>query len=84
DRDPLKTVVAVVLDRSASQTLADRTRITDEAKAAIERNFGRSTGFEVRYVDAGASDGQTDGTHLFEALRGLLSDVPAERIGGAI
>ena len=84
DRDPLKTVVAVVLDRSASQSLADRTRMTDEAKAAIERSFGRSPGFEVRYVDAGASDGQTDGTHLFEALRGLVSDVPAERIGGAI
>ncbi|QCI63485.1 hypothetical protein [Phreatobacter stygius] len=84
DRDPLRTVVAVVLDRSASQSLADRSRITDEAKAALERNFGRSTGFEVRYVDAGASDGQTDGTHLFEALRGVISDVPAERIGGAI
>ena len=84
DRDPLRTVVAVVLDRSASQSLADRARITDEAKAAIERNFARSPGFEVRWVDAGASDGQTDGTHLFEALRSALSDVPAERIGGAI
>ncbi|MDP2803438.1 MAG: hypothetical protein Q8O26_16320 [Phreatobacter sp.] len=84
DRDPLQSVVAVVLDRSASQTLADRTRMTDEAKAAIERAFGRSPGFEVRWIDAGASDGQTDGTHLFEALRSGLSDVPAERVGGAI
>ncbi|QCK88327.1 hypothetical protein E8L99_22475 [Phreatobacter aquaticus] len=84
DRDPLRTVVAVVIDRSASQSLADRARITDEAKAALERNFARSPGFEVRWVDAGASDGQTDGTHLFEALRQALSDVPAERVGGAI
>jgi hypothetical protein len=84
DRDPLRTVVAVVLDRSASQSLADRARMTDEAKTALERSFARSPGFEVRWVDAGASDGQTDGTHLFEALRSALSDVPAERIGGAI
>jgi len=84
DRDPLQSVVAVVLDRSASQSLADRARITEEAKAAIERSFARSPGFEVRWIDAGASDGQTDGTHLFEALRSGLSDVPAERVGGAI
>ncbi|MDP3548446.1 MAG: hypothetical protein Q8S29_19915, partial [Phreatobacter sp.] len=84
DRDPLQSVVAVVIDRSVSQSLADRARITDEAKAAIERSFARSPGFEVRWIDAGASDGQTDGTHLFEALRSALSDVPAERVGGAI
>jgi hypothetical protein len=84
DRDPLKSVVAIVIDRSASQTLGDRKRVTDEAKAALERSFGRASDFEVRIVEAGASDGQTDGTHLFEALRALISDVPAERIGGAI
>ncbi|WP_439574300.1 hypothetical protein [Phreatobacter sp.] len=84
DRDPLRSVVAVVLDRSASQTLADRARVTEAARAALERSFARSPGFEVRWIEAGASDGQTDGTHLFEALRSGLSDVPAERIGGAI
>ena len=84
DRDPLPTVVAVVVDHSQSQTLADRERITTEARAAIERNLGRTQGFEIRWVDAGASDGQTDGTMLFEALRQALSDVPAERVGGAI
>lgn len=84
DRDPLRTVVAVVLDRSASQTLADRQRMTDQARAALESSFARSPGFDVRWIEAGASDGQTDGTHLFEALRSGLSDVPADRIGGAI
>jgi hypothetical protein len=84
DRDPLRTVVAVVLDRSASQSLGDRTRMTEAARAALERSFARSPGFEVRWIEAGASDGQTDGTHLFEALRSGLSDIPAERIGGAI
>ncbi len=84
DRDPLQSVVAVVLDRSASQSLADRRRITDEARTAIERSLARSPGFEIRWIEAGASDGQTDGTHLFEALRSGLADVPAERVGGAI
>ncbi|MEI8146879.1 MAG: hypothetical protein WCH83_15600, partial [Alphaproteobacteria bacterium] len=32
DRDPLRTVVAVVIDKSASQSLADRARITEEAR----------------------------------------------------
>jgi hypothetical protein len=58
--------------------------MTEAARAALERSFARSPGFEVRWIEAGASDGQTDGTHLFEALRSGLSDIPAERIGGAL
>src|SRR5262249_34043391 len=41
-------------------------------------------GLEVRFVEAGQSDGETDGTRLFSGLASALADVPADRIAGAI
>jgi hypothetical protein len=38
----------------------------------------------VRVVEAGQSDGETDGTRLFTALGAALADVPPDRIAGAI
>ena len=38
----------------------------------------------MRFVEAGQSDGETDGTRLFTALTAALSDVPHDRIAGAI
>jgi len=40
-------------------------------------------GLEVRVVEAGQADGETDGTHLFGALSSTLSDVPVDRVAGA-
>jgi len=84
DREAQKTVIAVIIDRSASQTLADRASVTEAARKALEQQFGALKGFDIRYTEAAASDGETDGTHLFEALRNTLSDLPRERIGGAL
>ncbi len=82
DRQPLKDVVAVVLDRSGSQTIGERTAQTNAAKAEIENQLDALGNIETRFVDGGAED--TDGTHLFDALNGALADVPPERVGGAI
>ena len=38
----------------------------------------------MRFVEAGQSDGETDGTRLFTALTSALADVPQDRIAGAI
>ena len=38
----------------------------------------------MRFVEAGQSDGETDGTRLFTALTAALSDVPHDRVAGAI
>ena len=38
----------------------------------------------MRVVEAGQSDGETDGTRLFTALGAALADVPPDRIAGAI
>jgi hypothetical protein len=50
----------------------------------LSERLGRIPGVEVRFVEAGQSDGETDGTRLFTALSSALSDVPHDRIAGAI
>jgi hypothetical protein len=39
---------------------------------------------EVRFVEAGQADGETDGTRLFAAMSAALSDVPQDRVAGVI
>jgi hypothetical protein len=84
DRDPLTSVAAVVIDKSPSQEFGDRTQQTEAVRAALSERLGRVPGVEVRFVEAGQSDGETDGTRLFNALSSALSDVPHDRVAGAI
>ncbi|HEY2183373.1 MAG TPA: hypothetical protein VGH39_00140, partial [Xanthobacteraceae bacterium] len=84
DREPLSSVAAVVIDKSPSQEFGDRTRQTEEVRAALAERLARLPGLEVRFVEAGQADGETDGTRLFAALSAALSDVPQERVAGAI
>ena len=83
DREPLASVAAVVVDRSPSQNFGERTRETDTASEALVERLRAIKGLEVRTVEAGHADGETDGTKLFSALATTLSDVPADRIAGA-
>lgn len=85
DREPLSSVVSVIVDESQSQRLADRTSAAAEALTALEQRFAGLPGYEVRVTRAGRGDGATaDGTALFSALADSLSDVPPDRIGGAV
>src|SRR5579871_420833 len=83
DREPLSSVVAVVIDKSASQRFGDRDKVAEEARAALAEKLAKIPGLEVRTVDAG-NDSEADGTRLFSALATALSDVPPERVAGAI
>lgn len=86
EREPLSTVVAVVVDRSASQEFGDRTQMTEAARAELETRLARlkEQGAEIRFIDAGGGAGEVDGTRLFTALSAGLADVPPERVAGAI
>jgi hypothetical protein len=84
DRDPLSSVAAVIIDKSPSQELGDRMQQTEAARAELAERLGHIPGLEVRFVEAGQSDGETDGTRLFSALSSALSDVPRDRVAGAI
>lgn len=83
DREPLSSVAAVVVDKSPSQNFGDRNKQTDQAREALVNELKTIKGLEVRVVDAGQADGETDGTHLFGPLSSALSDVPVDRVAGA-
>ena len=83
DREPLTSVAAVVIDKSPSQNFGDRTRETETAREALVDSLKKIPGLEVRVVEAGQADGETDGTKLFGALSSALSDVPVDRVAGA-
>jgi hypothetical protein len=84
DRQPLTSVAVVVVDKSPSQGFGDRTQQTEEARKAVAERLGHIPGLEVRTVEAGQSDGETDGTRLFTALNSALADVPPDRVAGVI
>ena len=84
DRDPLSSVAVVVVDKSPSQNFGDRTQQTEAARAAVVERLSHIPGLDVRVVEAGQSDGETDGTRLFTALGTTLADVPTDRVAGVI
>src|SRR6476619_4602050 len=83
DREPLSSVTAVVIDKSPSQNFGTRNQETAKAQEALVNTLKKIKGLEVRVVEAGQADGETDGTKLFGALASALSDVPVDRVAGA-
>ena len=83
DREPLSSVAAVVIDKSPSQNFGARNDETAKAQEALVDSLKKIKGLEVRVVEAGQADGETDGTKLFGALSSALSDVPVDRVAGA-
>ena len=86
EREPLSTVVAVVVDQSASQTLDGRDQTTAAAATELAARLAEFSGIEVRTVEAGGAVGgvPVDGTELFAPLAAAVADVPPERIGAMI
>jgi len=85
NREPLTSIAALVVDRSESQTLADRTAITNTAREELAKSIGKLRGIELRVIEAGRNAGGTaDGTQLFDALSEALADVPPERFAGTV
>ncbi|MGC5778921.1 hypothetical protein [Methylobacterium sp. NFXW15] len=84
DREPVKDIAAVVIDRSASQALGDRPQVTDQVRAELQRRFGALTTIEPRFIDVPDAGEGDDGTKLFTALGQALADVPPERLAGVV
>ncbi|MGB6176456.1 MAG: hypothetical protein WBF43_08995 [Methylocella sp.] len=82
DRNPLKEVVAIVVDQSGSQTIGERPAQTEKARAELEKRLNALGNVEVRVIESGRTDSEADGTRLFAALNAGLADVPLERLGG--
>ena len=84
DRDLLSSIAVVVVDKSPSQSFGNRTQQAEAARAAVVERLRHIPGLDVRVVEAGQADGETDGTRLFTALGSTLADVPADRVAGVI
>ncbi len=82
DKQPLKDVVAVVVDQSGSQTIGERAAQTEKAKDELVKRLKALGNVDVRVIESSRTDTEDDGTRLFAALNDGLSDVPSERIGG--
>jgi hypothetical protein len=86
-REGLKDVVAVVLDRSASQDFGERRAQTEAARGVLDQALKGLDNVEVRTLDAGGNAGNEeggDGTRLFAALNAGLADVASERLGAVV
>lgn len=81
EREPLPSVAAVILDRSESMQFGDRQATADAAYAALIAQLSQDKTLEVRTLETNPGD---DGSYLHGALEGLMSDVPRDRIAGAI
>ena len=81
-RDPQKSVVAVVVDKSDSQNFGARNAQTEEARKALDSALAKFGDVETRTITVANDASGNDGTKLFGALAEVLKDVPSERVGG--
>jgi hypothetical protein len=85
EREPLSTIIGVVVDRSQSQDNAGRREMTDAALATLKQRLAKFPQIEARIVEAADDeDTETPSTKLFTALQAALADVPSARVGGAV
>ena len=84
DREPLKDIVAVVVDKSASQRITNRLDQTEKVRAELQRRLDALPHVETRHIEVNDTDGGADGTKLFGAIQAGLADVPSNRIGGVL
>ncbi len=80
-REPLKDIVALVMDRSESMNFRGRTETAQAAYEALKAQIDADETLELRVAE---TDPGADGTEMYMALQSVLSDAPRERIAGAV
>ena len=85
-REPLTSIVGVVVDKSQSQNFGNRTKDSEEALEALKQEFSKHPEFEPRYIDTKTVSDNSNGseTRLFTPLNEVISDVPPARYAGTI
>ncbi|XSG81333.1 MAG: hypothetical protein ACPW61_09625 [Methyloligella sp. ZOD6] len=86
EREPLNDVVAVVVDDSQSQGVADRTARTAELQQELEKRLREIPNLDLRVIhsSSAADNPDRDGTFLFTDLAKGLADTPPERLAGVV
>jgi hypothetical protein len=81
----LSDVAVLVIDRSQSMGIENRTAEANRALAEIKKRLASEKDLEVRETTVTTqTTGDDNGTQLFTALNSALADVPPERVAGAI
>lgn len=86
EREGLDDIVAVVIDRSESQKIGDRSNQSDRALKDIKEQLTEQDNIDLRIVDVGADNfgPNRDGTHAFSKVSEALEDVSPGRLAGII
>ncbi|MDG4720488.1 MULTISPECIES: hypothetical protein [Thalassospira] len=80
ESEKLSDIILVLVDRSGSQRIANRTEQTDAAITDLKERFADDPSVELRFEDvAGEAD-----TRMFAVLDRLLGGIPRERLGGVM
>lgn len=82
ERERLPTVVALVTDESASQTIDDRDAMATSTADALRPQLEALGAVEVRTIRLGTDP--YSGTRAISPIQAELADVPQEQIGGVI
>ncbi|KZB58997.1 hypothetical protein [Thalassospira sp. MCCC 1A02491] len=80
ESEKLSDIILVLVDRTASQRIANRAAQTDAAIAEIRNRFADDPSVELRIEEI---SGETD-TRMFAVLDRLLGGIPRERLGGVM
>ncbi|OYW43271.1 MAG: hypothetical protein B7Z38_02130 [Rhodobacterales bacterium 12-64-8] len=80
-REPLKDIVAVVMDRSESMNFRGRTETAEAAYGQLRRAIEDDENLELRVAE---TDPGADGTDMYIALQSAMSDAPRDRIAGVV
>ena len=84
-RETLSNIALVVVDASASQTLARRPQDVAEIRAGLESRLSGIPNLEVKWVEAARpADGAASGTQLFAAINAALASTPPDRLAGVV
>jgi uncharacterized membrane protein len=79
-RQGLRDIALLVVDRSDSMQVADRTKLADAAVAGIREQASHLPDLELRQVSV--PEHGSNGTQLWAEVRRALADIPAERLAG--
>jgi hypothetical protein len=80
-REPLKDIVAVVMDRSESMNFRGRTETAQAAYDQLRRAIEEDENLELRIAE---TDPGADGTDLYMTMQSAMSDAPRDRIAGVV
>ena len=85
-REPIKSIVGVVVDRSPSQNYGTRTRDTNDALNALKEEFKKHPEYEPRFIEAASQSDMAVGTEtkLFTPLNQAIADVPPALYAGTV